>query len=118
MYIFWGECFLSFYVWAVASNEGLHMELEKFKAILEWTMPCIIPEARSFHVMVRFYRKYVKKFSDICGPNYRMFEGKEILLVKCSSKEFEYLKAMYSKSLFLHYSKLIVMLVLWLLIQF
>ena len=56
------------YLGFVVSAEGLKMDLEKVKAILEWPTPWSTTEVRSFHGLVSFYRKFVNGFSSICGP--------------------------------------------------
>jgi hypothetical protein len=51
----------------ISSNE-LKMDLEKVKAIKEWSSPRNIFEVRSFHGISNFYKKFIRKFSGICAP--------------------------------------------------
>ena len=44
------------------------MDLEKVKAILEWSTPRSVTKVRSFDGLDCFYRKFIKDFSSICGP--------------------------------------------------
>jgi hypothetical protein len=47
------------------SKEGLKMDHEKVKAILEWLTPQCIFDVRIFHGLERFYRNFVTNFSNI-----------------------------------------------------
>ena len=70
----------------VISQEGLNMDLQKVKEIVEWSTPRNIYEVRSFQGLGSFYRKFSKNFSNICAPiveilkrEHHPFEWTEVL---------------------------------------
>ena len=65
------------YLGFVISADGLKMDPEKIKAILEWPTTKNVGEVRSFHSLVSFYRKFIKNFSSICNAMIETMRGDE-----------------------------------------
>ena len=51
----------------VISVDGLKLNLEKVKTILEWPTPKNVGEVRSFDDLDSFYRKFIRNFSYVCN---------------------------------------------------
>ena len=56
----------------VISGNGLAVDPEKIKAVVEWPTPKSVTEIRSFLGMAGYYRKFVEGFSKIAGPLTRL----------------------------------------------
>lgn len=63
------------YLEFVVSVEGLKMDSEKVKVILEWPTPRSATEVRSFHGLASFHKKFIRNLSSICEPLIKNNEG-------------------------------------------
>ena len=52
----------------VISGEGVVVDLEKVKAMVEWTRPTIVFEIWSFLRLTSYYRRFIEGFSKLSGP--------------------------------------------------
>ena len=82
------------YLGFVISVDGLKMDPEKVKEILEWPTLENVSEVRSFHGLASFYRKFIKNFSAICNAMTETMRGdkKEFKWTHGADKSFETLK--------------------------
>ena len=82
------------YLGFVISADGLKMDPEKVKEILEWPTPKNVSEVRSFHGLASFYRKFIRNFSSICNAMTKTMRGdkKEFKWTHGADKSFETLK--------------------------
>jgi len=51
------------YLGHVVSKEGIVVDPEKIRSIMEWVAPKSVDEVRSFIGMVGYYRRFIKNFS-------------------------------------------------------
>ena len=82
------------YLGFVISADGLKMDPEKVKAILEWPTPENVSEVRSFHGLASFYRKFIRNFSSVCNAMTETMRGdkKEFKWTHGADNSFETLK--------------------------
>jgi hypothetical protein len=76
----------------VISTEGVKMDSEKVRAILEWPSPRSIIEVRSFHGLATFYKKIIRNFRSIVAPITDCTRGKTFMWTKEAKESFEFLK--------------------------
>lgn len=82
------------YLEFVVSTEGLKMDPEKVKAILELPTPRSVTEVRYFHAIFSFYRIFIRGFSNIFRPLTETMRGdrKEFKCIVGEDKSFNLLK--------------------------
>jgi hypothetical protein len=56
------------YLGHVISAEGIVVDLEKTKAIMEWPIPKDVVDIRSFMGITGYYRRFIEGFSKIAYP--------------------------------------------------
>jgi hypothetical protein len=56
------------YLGHVISEEGISVDLEKIRAIMEWPIPKDVVDIRSFMGITGYYTRFIEGFSKIAYP--------------------------------------------------
>ena len=56
------------YLWHVVSKEGIVVDTENIRAIMEWATLRSVDEVKSFMGLVGYYGRFIRKFSQIVFP--------------------------------------------------
>jgi hypothetical protein len=91
------------YLGFVISKEGLKMDQEKVKEIVEWPSPKNFFEVRSFQGLASFYRKFIRNFSYINAPVLETIRknNQPLVQTKEAERSFKTLKRQVSEQLVL-----------------
>ena len=77
----------------VVSKEGIAVDLEKIRSILEWVTLNNVDEARSFMGLAGYYRRSIRKFSQIAYTITSLqSKGKKFKWTEECAASFEQLK--------------------------
>ena len=52
----------------IVNRDGISIDPEKIRAVLEWPQPTIVTEVRSFIRLAGYYRRFVEGFSCLATP--------------------------------------------------
>jgi len=94
--------FLGFIVFA----QGISVEPDKVRAVGEWPEPNTFTEARSFHGLVSFYRRFIKHFSSMMTPITSCLKKGPFQWTHKAAFSFKEIKEMMSSAPFLRHPDL------------
>jgi len=61
----------------VIGPDGIKMEKEKVRGVLEWLTPKCVKDVQKFLGLVNYYRRFIKDFAEITRPMYRLVQKQE-----------------------------------------
>jgi len=61
----------------VIGPDGIKMEKEKVRGVLEWPTPKCVKDVQKFLGLVNYYRRFVKDFAGIARPMHRLVQKQE-----------------------------------------
>ncbi|CAA0816895.1 Uncharacterized mitochondrial protein AtMg00860, partial [Striga hermonthica] len=76
----------------VISAEGIRVDDSKVAAIREWPTPTTFTEARSFHGLASFYRRFISHFSSLTAPITDCLHGKTFMWTPAAEEAFLLIK--------------------------
>jgi len=83
----------------VISKDGLKMDNEKVKAILEWPSPTNVKEVQSFIGLCNYYRLFIKDFAKIANPIHKLTrKNVEFVWGKDQQDAFDKLKHIFTSA--------------------
>lgn len=92
------------YLGLIITSNGIKMDPQKVKAILDWELPTGIKDLQSFLGFANFYRRFIKGFSTIARPLTNMLKGTGPWLLPEEAKvAFENLKMAFTSAPILAY---------------
>jgi hypothetical protein len=86
----------------VVSPEGIVVDPDKVKEVLEWKPPTTVSEVRNFLGLAGYYRRFILNFSKIAKPIAELLKkGNKYVWSKACDEAFKHLKKLLTTSLVL-----------------
>ena len=76
----------------IVSHEGVKVDPNKIKAIMEWPIPKTIKKLRGFLGLIGYYRRFVKNYGHIVAPLTTLLKKDSFQWNESSNVSFEQLK--------------------------
>ena len=56
------------------SEQGIHTDKDKIKAVQDWPVPRTVKQVRSFVGLAAYYKRFIFSFGEICKTLYQLCE--------------------------------------------
>ena len=82
----------------VATKDGIEMDRNKIEVITNWPTPSSIHDARTFHGLVSFYKRFIRGFSSIMASITEFLKGDRFKYISVFKESFELIKKKVTKA--------------------
>jgi hypothetical protein len=83
----------------MVSPEGIAVDPNKVKEVLEWKPPSMVSEVRSFLGLTSYYRRFIPNFSKIVKPITKLLKkGNKYLWSEACDEAFKHMKRLLTTS--------------------
>ena len=81
----------------IISQDGVRMDPQKVKDIIEWGAPIMLTRVREFLGFVNFYRRFIKGYSQVIAPMVNLTQKNQPFVWDSDcNKAFEFLKTTFT----------------------
>jgi hypothetical protein len=80
------------YLGHIVSHEGVKVDPNKIKAMMEWPIPKTLKNLRGFLGLIGYYYKFVKNYGQIVAPLTTLLKKEAFSWTQEATKDFEKLK--------------------------
>jgi hypothetical protein len=82
----------------VVSKDGLAVDESKVVVVRDWPIPTTVHEVRSFHGLVSFYQRFIKKFSTILALIMKCMKARKLSWSEATTTAFKLIKVKLTTS--------------------
>jgi hypothetical protein len=89
------------YLGHIVFHEGVKVDPNKIKAMMEWTIPKTLKKLRGFLILTDYYYKFVQNYGQIATPLTTLLKKEAFYWTQETTQSFENLKEVVCTTLFL-----------------